>query len=238
MGFWSFISSLLNPTEVQRPSSRSDKTSKNCENREIYVYRPSTTKTNKATHKIQFKNDNEKISSVTDKDIKDLVDALTGAPLHFNSELFQCPRCKVFYQALSVDVIRAENNGRCVSCLNSGLTLVTRNDNKRGRNADVNVISLINYREFVGHVITFEGEVKKVLTSKRGNDFAVMFEDLSWTRGFKMVAFRGSLKNIGGSKFLQGLKGHSVRVRGLLVKHETYGYEIIISDRNMISNIQ
>lgn len=203
---------------------------------DLNVYRPKS-KIRNSKSIITFKESGSE-SYVNDIDIKDLVDALTGAPLQKDAGLFQCKRCKVFYQEQSVEVIRAENQGRCVSCLHAELISVSGRSEQRGRNADVNVVTLENYREKVGHVITFEGYVHKVLTSRRGTDYAVMFESASWTKGFKMVAFRGSAQRIGGRQYLISLENKTVRVRGLLVNHKTFGYQIIINDPAMIISVQ
>jgi hypothetical protein len=206
--------------------------------RDLNVYRPSASVVGQRRPIIAFNEESAESGPTTDLDIKDLVDALTGAPLHLDGELYQCQRCKVFYQAQSYEVIRTENGGRCVSCLQAELVIVTGRREQRGRNADVGVITLANFREYVGHVITFEGHVKNVLTSRRGTDYAVMFEDRSWTQGFKMVAFKGSVSRIGGEQFLYSLADRHVTVRGLLIHHEQFGYEIIISDRAMVLSIQ
>lgn len=206
--------------------------------RDPNVYRPSADTRGQRRPAIEFKENGSGTGLPTDLDIKDLVDALTGAPLQLNAGLFQCQHCKVFYQAQSVEVIRSENAGRCVSCLHAELVSVTGRREQRGRNADVNLITLENYRQYVGHVITFEGRVHTVLTSRRGTDYAVMFENRRWTQGFKMVAFRGAVERIGGERFLYSLANRTVRVRGLLILHKDFGYEIIISDRAMILSVQ
>jgi len=206
--------------------------------RDPNVYRPSADARGQRRPAIAFKENGSGTGPPTDIDIKDLVDALTGAPLQLNAGLFQCQHCKVFYQAQSVEVIRSENAGRCVSCLHAELVSVTGRREQRGRNADVNVITLDNYRQYVGHVITFEGRVHTVLTSRRGTDYAVMFENCRWNEGFKMVAFRGAIERIGGERFLYSLANRTVRVRGLLIKHNYFGYEIIISDRAMILSVR
>jgi len=185
-----------------------------------------------------FREIDGRTGSPTDLDIKDLVDALTGAPLQRSLGLYQCQRCKVFYQPHSVEVIQSENGGRCVSCQHAEIINVAGRREQRGRNADVSVITLENYRQYVGHVITFEGNVHTVLISRRGVDYAVMFENRSWVNGFKMVCFRGDVEKIGGPGYLFGLIGHQVLVRGLLIRHETFGYEIIVSDRAMILSVQ
>ena len=187
-------------------------------------------------HEIKFK-DSELSQTKHDLDLKDLVDALTGAPLDTKLGLYQCRRCKVFYQTGSYEVIRSENGGRCVSCLHVEIESVSERAEQRGRNVDVNVITLQNYRNFIGRVITFEGAVQTVLISRRGTDYAVMFEKTSWIKGFKMVIFRGDVSLIGGSSYLFNMVGRLVRVRGLLVHHNRFGYQIIVSDRSMILSV-
>lgn len=232
MGMFAFIGSLFkqpatpSPTQAVRAK------------RDPNVFRPSADTRAQRRPAIEFKENSGGAGPPTDIDIKDLVDALTGAPLLLDAGLFQCQRCKVFYQAQSVEVIRAENGGRCVSCLHAELVSVTGRREQRGRNADVNVITLENYRQYVGHVITFEGHVHTVLPSRRGTDYAVMFENRGWTQGFKMVVFRGAVDRIGGERFLYSLANRTVRVRGLLILHKDFGYEIIVSDRAMILSIQ
>ena len=68
-------------------------------------------------------------------------------------------------------------------------------------------------------------------------DFAVMFEQASWTKGLKLVFFRGAVGAVGGREFITGLQGRTVRVRGLLIRHPRFGPEIIISERSMILSV-
>jgi len=46
----------------------------------------------------------------------DTRDAFTGERLRNDSRLFQCTDCKSYYHEESVDLLRRENGGRCVSC--------------------------------------------------------------------------------------------------------------------------
>ncbi|PSW06751.1 hypothetical protein C9I89_04245 [Photobacterium lipolyticum] len=86
----------------------------------------------------------------------------------------------------------------------------------------------------IGSVVTFEARVVEVKESRRGNDFAVMFENKSWTKGFKLVFFRDAVRKVGGKPYISSLSGKTVRVRGLVVKHPRFGYEIIVSEKSMI----
>ncbi len=169
-------------------------------------------------------------------EIEDLVDALSGATLDPEGGLHRCPHCRVFYNAHSVEVIRAENSGRCVSCLHRGIERVTAA--KQGRNAEVSLVTMANYKDHIGRVVTFEGYVHAVQISRRGKDYAVMFENRSWVHGLKMVIFRRDVERVGGRNFILGLENKRVRVRGLLAKHPTFGYEIVVSEAEMIESVK
>jgi hypothetical protein len=86
--------------------------------------------------------------------------------------------------------------------------------------------------------VTFEGTICELKISKRGKDYALMFEHASWTKGLKLVFFRRSIPAAGGVTFIKSLSGRRVRVRGLLTNHRFFGPEIIISERGMILDIR
>jgi len=81
--------------------------------RDPYLYCPLQKTPGQGRTGIAF---NDRGGLLTDIDIKDLVDALTGAPLQLKAGLFQCRRCCVFYQEQSVEVIRAENGDHVPAC--------------------------------------------------------------------------------------------------------------------------
>ena len=97
------------------------------------IYRPAMGSRSDPHHEMQFRCGGGNGSLTADQDIKDLVDALTGAPLQARLGLYQCKRCKVFYQAHSFEVIQSENGGRCVSCQNTGVESVIGRQEQRGR---------------------------------------------------------------------------------------------------------
>lgn len=136
-------------------------------------------------------------------------------------------------------VIKSENGGRCVSCLETKIRAVElRGEAPAGQNYQAQVVTLTDYRQHIGHVITFEGSVPRVNPSRDGRSYAVMFQDTSWNRGLKMVVFKGKVREVGGSRFLIGLKGKTIRVRGLLTSHPTFGPQIIVSERSMILSVR
>jgi hypothetical protein len=199
------------------------------------VYRPQSG--HNAGSPISFKSSNAfELPPNTIPDIAGLHDAFTGALLNPSLGLYQCSSCKVFYHTESLEVIRQENNGRCVACASTNIQIVTDKAGQKqgGRDYDPNVVTLANYKEHVGRVVTFEARVQNVLTSRSGNDYAVMFENTGWVKGFKLVFFRKTISTVGGANYIQSLSGKTIRVRGLVKKHEKFGYQIIVSQKSMI----
>lgn len=204
-------------------------------------YRPTTSTARSRV--IKFDEPKAAVATVFRSELAGLVDAFTGEPLNLTLGLFQCARCKVYYHKSSFDVIRSENAGRCVACLDSQISTVNvtrvRGTPPPSRPTHVpTVVTLANYREHVGRVITFEGYVVKLLVSRRGLTYAAMFEDKSWRAGLKMVILRGRVHAVGGPAFIGRFLHNTVRVRGLLQRHPKYGYQILVTERSMIQDIR
>jgi hypothetical protein len=64
-----------------------------------------------------------------------------------------------------------------------------------------------------------------------------MFESASWTKGFKLVFFRGAISASGGGPYIKSLASKTVRVRGLLINHPIFGPEIVITEKRMILEV-
>lgn len=172
--------------------------------------------------------------------LKDLHDAFTGAPLNPALGLHQCTTCKVYYHSGSFDVLRAENAGRCMVCGGNAFVAQTTRDTvaAQGRDQAPDAVTLSSYRSHFNRVVTFEGMVREVKTSQRGQDYAAMFEQTTWKKGLKLIFFRKSLADSGGAPFIKSLQGRHVRVRGLLVNHAIFGPQIIVTGRNMILDVR
>jgi hypothetical protein len=108
----------------------------------------------------------------------------------------------------------------------------------KARNYTPDAVTLKDYRQHIGHVITFTGLVHDVKQSRRGVDYAVMFESTSWTKGLKMVAFKGGVRKLGGASVLQSYKGRTLTIRGLLIQDPVFGPEIIVDDPAMILRVE
>jgi hypothetical protein len=204
------------------------------------VYRPRPAGPGRSP--IVFPNsDNNTASEVpTEAALEGLHDAFTGAKLNPALGLFQCTNCKVYYHVDSVTVLRAENNGQCVACGTAHIVSLTVKEAtaSRGRDYNPDAVTLANFRSHFNRVVTFEGMVREVRVSKRGKDYAAMFEQTSWSKGLKLVFFRGSVGEVGGPRFIKGLNGKNVRVRGLLINHRIFGPEIIITEQSMMLDVR
>jgi hypothetical protein len=207
------------------------------------TYRPR--QTTSASPKIKFKgtsNYSHKGGSHSTSllDISGLHDAFTGVALNRALGLFQCTKCKVFYHQGSIDVLAEHNHEKCVSCQSNSIVAVSSRSKTqtRGKDYSPNVVALGNLAGHEGSVITFEGRVCKVIESRRKGDYAAMFEDKSWSKGFKLVFFRGNANAVGGEAYIRTLTGKIVKVRGLLVKNAIFGHQIIASEKTMILDVK
>lgn len=204
------------------------------------TFRPS--QTNSTKPKITFQSSEENIgktNSSTPNSLDGLMDAFTGEPLKSSLGLHFCQNCKVYYHTESYEVIREENSGQCVACSSRDIVTLAQKDKAKpkGRNYSPDIVTLQNYKEHVGRVITFEGKVVKVITSRRGTDYAVMFENKTWRFGFKLVFFRKAVEKVGGGNYVTSLGGRSLRARGLLINDETFGYQIIVTEKSMLLEV-
>jgi hypothetical protein len=174
-----------------------------------------------------------------------VTDFVTGASFGTSASTYQCVDCLAFYGLESYDLLRTENGGRCASCRSVNLRVLGAGDRQAAqrtvppstRATGPGAATLANYRSHEGQVATFTGRVIKILESRRGGDFAVMFEDKSWKQGFKLVFFKGALNALGGDNYVRSLPGATITVRGLIVNHGQFGYEIIVNDRGMVLRI-
>jgi hypothetical protein len=238
LAFWAIgkvFGSKPTPPTPGQPNQSPNYQSANSPTKNNDVYRPKRT----TRPRIVFEPPSQAGSSAplpTQQSLEGLHDAFTGVPLNVALGLHQCTSCKVYYHTASVEVLRQENSSNCVACGNSSIVALSNAQARstRGRDHNPDVVTLANFRSHFNRVVTFEGRVHAVRASRRGSDFAVMFENASWTRGLKLVFFRGAVRAVGGSEYIENLAGKTVRVRGLLINHSQFGPEIIISERDMI----
>ena len=251
-GWWVFKPS---PTPTSRPSAPDNNRSRNTKSTQDpkhkpaqKTFRPTNAPTTTNTGKLKFRSSGELKSGSAPSgtpsiDLNGIVDAFTGIQINISKPTYSCI-CGVFYQQNSFELLQAENHSNCVACGKSNITpylgvsgVKTQTPKAKPKNYTPNIVTLANYKSFINQVVTFEGTVQNINVSRRGTDYAVMFENKTWAAGFKVVFFKGGVTNVGGPTFVQSLKNKKIRVRGLLIKHQTFGYQIIINDRAMILDI-
>ncbi len=112
-------------------------------------------------------------------DLRDVNDAFTGEPIDTHVTVYQCTKCKVYYHRTSLDFLKAETGGKCVSCQSKDIQPIALSGSPSlGRNYTAGVVTLADYRAYVDQVVTFEGVVVKAYYTRYGHNLALMFEDL------------------------------------------------------------
>lgn len=199
-----------------------------------YTYRPSSRNGTRPNSSAPF------ISGARGAaDLRDINEAFTGRRLDLSQAIYECVSCHVFYQAASIAVLREANSSRCMACGSKEIVEQGRGQaHAQARNYTPELVTLRNYRQHIGRIITFTGVVHDVKQSRRGADYAVMFESASWTKGLKMVAFKGGVRELGGATMLRSYKGKTLTIRGLLIDDPVFGPEIIVDDPAMIMRVE
>ena len=243
--------SYLNQREAQRTNSASvsephvetNNANSNCNgvNTASNSYRPTASKQNNSniifrTTEFTTKKTNNKHNS-NELDLKGLHDAFTGAPLDESLGLNQCETCKVYYHTESFKILQKENSSKCVACQTAKIIEVVINRKSTGKDYTPAIANLSNYKKHVGQVVTFEGKICLVRRSSSSNGMALMFEHKSWCSGFKLVFLGKYAREFGGVEYLISLIRKTVKVRGLIVKHDIFGYQIVISEKSMILGV-
>ncbi len=173
-----------------------------------------------------------------DADLTGVRDALTGQPLRPAPGLHRCTRCHVFYQASSAGFIQRENGGCCAGCGSVSVFPVNHSHGSEQRPSDrTEITTLTNYRSRVGEVVIFEGRCVRVLPSRSGTAFAVMFENGEWTEGFKLVIRTEFVASVGGADYIRSLAGKTIRVRGPITHSSAFGYEMTVTTHAMMLDV-
>ena len=175
---------------------------------------------------------------VTFRALDDMRDALTGQALASGEAAARCTHCHVYYKRASVELLGAENSGRCVACGAQSIVPAAGPAPPRTVRTvqETAATTLADYRSKVGQLVTFEGRCAGVRVTPRGPTLAAMFETGHWNNSFKLVFHSASIATIGAG-FIWNLAGRQVRVRGVVTHHPVHGYEIVITDGSMIQKV-
>lgn len=232
---FSWLKSLFEPAPPGRTQTRAPSPSP-AKPQSKETYRPSL-----ATARSPIKFGANQPGNAQEKNASDLTginDAFSGRLLDTSQPIYECESCHVFYQGPSVEVLKEANSSKCMVCGSTHISLFGKTKpTARARNHTPELVTLQNYRQHIGRVITFTGFVHEVKVSRRGTDYAVMFERASWSKGLKMVAFRGGAKKIGEAR-IRGFASKTLTIRGLLIIDPTFGPEIIVHEPSMIVDVR
>lgn len=173
-------------------------------------------------------------------DLSGLCDAYTGARLDPSRGIVRCSKCQVCYHLDSFQLLREQNNGQCANCMSTDIHAIPGESAKSlhgWRDFRPDIVTLQDYRNHVGRIVTFEGHVLDIKPSKSGTGFAAMFEPGSWTEGLKLIFPSRYVERVGGRDFIFNMLNRTVRVRGLLVSHQIFGHQIIVTEPSMILRV-
>lgn len=171
--------------------------------------------------------------------IDGVLDPVTGTEFRRDDEITQCSNCGLLYHSDSRQFILEQNSGRCVGCSQSGTLHTVRAVEavsvRTTYRADI--VTLDNYQDFLGKIVYFEGRVVEVHESAKGTYF-VKFVRGPIPQVFKLVIFSKYVERFSqGGRTIKRYHGRTIRVRGLIQRHEVWGWEILVSKEEAISSV-
>ena len=169
-------------------------------------------------------------------------DPLTLTPLLPGERVHACTRCQSGYHAETFQFLRDQNHGNCVGCRQRDkLTVVVLPGTLPARApaaaapAAGNAVTLDKVRDRIGEVVTFEGHVHLAHRSYRGNWFVKFEQTKAPFEGFKLVIFENYARAWDEAGISPKVyEGQTVRVRGLVQEHPTWGLEILVNRPEMV----
>jgi hypothetical protein len=161
-------------------------------------------------------------------------DPLDGTVLEAGQTVVVCRSCGTGYHESSWAFIAKHNHGACCNCKRTsdlsrevlgGAPVVATVPVRK----EPGVVLLDDLKGHVGRIILFEGRVLgHQVSQKTGTHFVKFHGDSNPFKGFKLVIFQGNLHKWERLGFdPASYEGATIRVRGLLVDHPSYGLEIL-----------
>ncbi len=175
--------------------------------------------------------------------VEELLDPVTGVEFGQGDEIWQCDNCSSLYHLESRNFISEQNSNRCVVCkvqnqifrYRPGRETTRPVTHEIARRFRPEAITINNAARNVGRIALFEGRVVEVQRSKTSETYAVKFRRGRWVDVFKLVIFQQYVGNFSqGARTIKSYQGHTIRVRGLIQRHDTFGLQILVNDEDMI----
>lgn len=209
-------------------------------------------KTSRKESKIEWAGYNE----TTSPDYSILIgieDAFDHTPIQSGERVAFCKRDKVAYHFSTWQFLKAQNQGKCCICgLSNFIEIVTvpgalseKDSYIQPRTSGVfvskgeKIISLADVPDHVGRMVIVQDFVHEVYQTKNTGTYFVRFEPR--TRydppfaGFKVVIFPDyQLSWVDQKLPIDTYEGKTIRVRGVVQTHPTWGIEILVNTPNVI----
>jgi hypothetical protein len=174
-----------------------------------------------------------------------LTDFLTGAALDPAEGVVRCADCLALYHPDCAALLAERNGGACASC--GGTALVRLDDEalRRFRPRDgapvraggqlvVDLVPTDSYEPLLGRVVTVSGRIVGTLPTRRSDEQALLFQDRMLGTECRLSLVGAAASGLRGKAFANGLIGSQVRLRGLLLRHDAQGYQLLVPDPAMV----
>ncbi len=178
-------------------------------------------------------------------------DALEHTPLLPGEKVAFCNRDRVAYHLATWQFLREQNGGRCCICGNANVfTFLTLPGTlppvipqpQAGMHPGAKIIGLPEVHEYVNLAVTVQDYVHGVHRTKNGTYF-IRFEPRLASEpvfaGFKAVIFKNYVPRWESAGIdISSYQWKTVRLRGIIREHETWGIEILAFSPAMIQVVE
>jgi hypothetical protein len=175
-----------------------------------------------------------------------LTDFLTGATLDPAHGVVRCADCRALYHPDCAALLAERNGGACASCGGVSLARVPEAELRRRSRRDAvarggamvaDLVPRQGYEAALGRVVTVSGQVLGTLPSRRADERALLFKDRLLGTECRLSFVGAAAAGMRGRAFAHGLIGSQVRLRGLLLRHDAQGFQLLLPDPEMVLEV-
>lgn len=175
-----------------------------------------------------------------------LTDFLTGAALAPADGIVRCADCQALYHPDSAALLDERNGGACASCGSFALVRLDDEALRRFRRGAApsragalvpDLVPIDGYEPMVGRVVTVTGRVLGRLPSRRAGEQALLFMDSTLGVECRLSFVGAAAAGLRGKAFVHGLIGSRLRLRGLLLRHDAQGFQLLVPDPAMVLEV-
>jgi hypothetical protein len=177
-----------------------------------------------------------------------LTDFLTGAALDPADGIVRCAQCQALYHPDCAALLAERNGGACASCGSAALARLDDEalrrfrrrgaDARRGGAIVADLVPVDGYEPMLGRVVTVTGQVIGTLPTRRAGEHALLLRDRMLGTECRLSFVGAAASGLRGRAFVHGLIGSQVRLRGLLLRHDAQGFQLLVPDRAMVLEVR